>query len=261
MIDLHLHLLPAVDDGAASLDVSVAMLDLAARLGYTRLVATPHLDGLLTADYGAKVRAALVAVRAAGAQRGIPVTVDAGFEIQLSPDLPQRLAGGEPSTLAGSKTVLVELPFSGWPNFTEQTLFSVQTLGFTPLLAHPERYTAVQSDIDRALGLVDRGVLLQLTTGSLAGLFGKAAQRTAEHLLREDAAAVLASDAHSDGRRFVAVADGLRRAVELVGERRVRQLTQDNPDALLAGRPLPSSEAVAVGAEGGWRKVLARVRS
>jgi protein-tyrosine phosphatase len=260
MIDLHLHLLPAVDDGAASLDVSVAMLDLAAQLGFARLIATPHLDGPLVPAYVAKVRAALESVRVAALERGSPISIDSGYEIRLSPDLPHRLASGERSTLAESQTVLVELPFAGWPNFTEQTLFSVQTLGFTPLLAHPERYTAVQTDIDRALDLVDRGVLLQVTAGSLAGLFGKPAQRTAEQLLTADAIAVLASDAHSNGRRFVSVADGIRRAVALVGEDRVRQLTHDNPAALLDSRPLPAPAPVAAGAEGGWRKVFERVR-
>ena len=185
-----------------------------------------------------------------------------GYEIQLAPDLPRRLANGEQSTLAGSETVLVELPFAGWPNFAEQTLFDLQALGVRVLLAHPERYSAVQADIAKVLDLVDRGVMLQVTTGSLAGLFGKSAQRIAEELLQEDAATVLASDAHSAGQRFVSVADGLKRAEQLIGGGRTRQLVADNPRALLANGPLPSPATISESssAERPWKKVLGRFR-
>src|SRR5215213_10320567 len=132
MIDLHLHLLPTVDDGASSLDVSVAMLERAARLNYSTLVATPHLDGPLTTQYESKVRTALSEVLRAGKE--MPIAIELGYEIMLSPDLPARLAAGERSRIAGSTTVLVEIPFAGWPLYTEQTLFDIQTQGLRPLL-------------------------------------------------------------------------------------------------------------------------------
>ncbi|MCC6792833.1 MAG: hypothetical protein IT336_14175 [Thermomicrobiales bacterium] len=258
MIDLHLHLLPAVDDGAASIDVSTEMLRRAESFGFTSLIATPHLDGPLTSSYEGTVRHALSEVRAAGAE--IPVSIELGYEIQLSPDLPARLHRGERSRLADSTTVLVELPFAGWPLFAEQTLFDLQTMGLRPLLAHPERYAAVQAEPEKALDLVDRGVLLQVTLGSLVGLFGKHAQKTAELLVREGATTVLASDAHSAGQRFVAVGDGLKRAEELVGAELVRQLVYDNPKALLESRPLPSPVDIVTNEAGerGWRKLFQR---
>src|SRR4051794_33266416 len=128
MIDLHLHLLPGVDDGASSLDVSTDMLALAESFGYTKLVATPHLDGQLQSSYEAKVRHAYALVVDRARTVGSGIDVKYGYEIQLAPDLPSRLANGEQSTLAGSETVLVELPFAGWPNFAEQTLFDLQSL-------------------------------------------------------------------------------------------------------------------------------------
>jgi protein-tyrosine phosphatase len=258
MIDLHLHLLPAIDDGAASLDVSLEMLNRAESFGFNSLIATPHLNGPLTAQYDAKVRQALTEVR--NAADGTPITIDLGFEILLSPDLPARLSKGERSRLADSTTVLVELPFVGWPLFTEQTLFDVQTLGLRALLAHPERYSAVQSEPEKALELAERGVLMQVTLGSLVGLFGKPAQKIAELLLREGAATVLASDAHSAGQRFMAVGDGLHRAEDLIGPARVRQLVYDNPKALLESRPLPMPAEIVVSESGerGWRKLFQR---
>jgi protein-tyrosine phosphatase len=263
MIDVHLHLLPAVDDGAASIDISIEMLRLASSLGFTSLVATPHLDGPLLPAYEAKVREAHSTVLAAAESNGIPIAIDLGYEIQLSPDLPGRLASGERCRLADSTTVLVELPFSAWPNYAEQTLFAIQTLGLTPLLAHPERYLAVQDDIEKVLTLVQRGVIQQVTFGSLSGLFGKRAQRVAEHIVKADAATVLASDSHSAGNRFLSVSDGLARAEQLIGPSRARQLAYDNPKALIESRPLPTPAPLVEsdGQERSWKRVLSRLRA
>jgi protein-tyrosine phosphatase len=163
-------------------------------------------------------------------------------------------------TLAGGPTVLVELPFVGWPIFTEQVLFDVQAAGFRPLLAHPERYAGVQGDVSRALTLVERGVSLQVTIGSLAGLFGKRAQRVAEELLRQDAVHALATDAHTAGQRIETVVHGLERARTIVGPDRLHQLVVANPAAMLRGEPLPPAEPIrsTPDPEGGWFGALRR---
>ena len=261
MIDLHLHLLPAIDDGASSLDVSVAMLERASHLNYSTLVATPHLDGPLTVEFESKVRAALSQVLSAA--KGMPIAIELGYEIMLSPDIPARLAAGERSRIAGSTTVLVEIPFVGWPIYTEQTLFDIQMQGLRPLLAHPERYVAAQVEPEKVLTLAERGVLLQVTLGSLVGLFGKPAQRLAELLLREGAVTILATDAHSAGHRFTAVEEGLKQAEALVGPEIVRQLTYDNPKALLESRPLPPPAARPIAEESNrrWKRAIHRATS
>ena len=110
--------------------------------------------------------------------------------------------------------------------------------------------------------LRDRGVLLQVTTGSLAGLFGSRSQALAVHLLQDGAVDVLASDAHSAGRRYVSVTEGLAYAEELVGQSRVRQLTTDNPRALLGDQELepPVQTGARASAEHHGRQPLARTK-
>lgn len=238
MIDLHLHLLPGVDDGSPDLDTTRRMLGRARGLGFERLIATPHLPAPLTPSYAASVRSALDDTRPLASALGIALGL--GFEVPLVPDLPARLTSGEPVTLARSKTVLVDLPFVGWPTYVEDVLFDLQAAGFRPLLAHPERYPDVQRDPARAARLAARGVLLQVTTGSLTGLFGRRAQAAAEALLCAGAVHVLATDAHSAGHRFVSVEEGLRHAEALVGPEGVARLVHDNPAALLADEPLPA---------------------
>jgi protein-tyrosine phosphatase len=235
------------------------MLRLASSFGFSTLVATPHLQSRVSDDYLRLVEEAFASVLPHAQATGIALRH--GFEVRIDPGLPAWLGAGDPIALAGSRTILIELPFSGWPTFTEQVLFDVQTAGYTPLLAHPERYAAAMQEPDLLLNLHERGVLFQVTTGSISGLFGKGAKALSELLLRRGAVDILASDAHSAGRRFVSVAEGLARATDLVGERRVHELTVLNPAALLDDRaPIPADVEIQPGRNDGGKSPLARVR-
>lgn len=254
MIDLHLHILPGLDDGARSIDVSGAMLHRAADLGFHQLVATPHLPEPLGEARRNHVLHVLIDVRELAAPLKIDVRL--GFEVPLTPDLPERLMAGEQSRLGGSQAVLVDLPFAGWPNHAADTLFSLQTNGYRPVLAHPERYLAVQENPQLAIALAERGTVLQVTIGSVSGLFGKAARRTAETLLRAGAIGAAASDAHSAGHRYVAVPEGLARLRDLVGEEGVSILTDATPHALLSDLPLPEPPVAVPTGSSRWLGAL-----
>ncbi|MFL5760424.1 MAG: tyrosine-protein phosphatase [Thermomicrobiales bacterium] len=242
MIDLHSHILPGIDDGASTPDVSMHMLQIAQRLGLTAIVATPHLHERLDPTYQSRVNEAHATLREIASTFKIDLLL--GFEASLTPDLDQRLLQGELSTIGKSTSVLVDVPFVGWPLHADESFFRVQAAGFRPVLAHPERYEEIQRNPERALDLVDRGVLLQVTAGSFAGMFGKPAQRTAEMLLRGNAIHVVASDAHSAGQRFMAVKPGLGRLRALAGSAAVELLTVSNPKAILFDGPIHTTTAV-----------------
>ena len=273
MIDLHVHVLPGLDDGAPNLEVSRAMLTRMAATGFRRLVATPHLIEPLTDAYQIEALAALETVRPVAAELGI--AVEPGFEVVLTPGLAARLEAGEMSTLAGSRAVLVELPFVGWPHYAESSLFALQVAGYVPVLAHPERYVDVQMNPDLALAAAARGAVLQLTTASFTGVFGKAAQRSARGMLQgalaQGSLVVLATDAHADGQRLVQVAPGLDWIRKHVphGDVVVRWATEGVPAALLADARAPvldlsffngTHHQTAVGGAwlSLWRRVLDR---
>ena len=237
MIDLHLHILPGVDDGASNLDVAGSMFAEAKRQGFTHLVATPHLIDRLSDSFYSQVQAAIESVRPIATNLGIDLLL--GFEVLLTPDLPQRLSRGEPSTLAGSTAILIELPLTVWPTYTETTLFELQTAGYRPILAHPERYGKLQRDPDLAMRLAEQGVALQVTTSAINGLFGKSIQRVVDRWLQAGAVHLVASDAHSRGRRMMDVPAALSRLERLVGTHEVRRLTTDAPRALLTNTAVP----------------------
>lgn len=253
VIDLHLHILAGIDDGAQDRTESINMLRLAASLGYRTLVATPHLHDPDLEDWDA-ITEETDWLRFQAAEHGIDLRQ--GYEIRIHPNLAGWTSLPHPITLAGSKTLLVELPFVGWPTFTEQTVFDVQAQGFRVLLAHPERYEAVMNDPDVLIPLRERGVLMQLTTGSLAGLFGKRSKAVSEQLLRDGWVDILASDAHSAGRRFVSVAEGIAVAREIVGDAGVEQLTVTNPAAILNDADVAPVLPLRSGTNGSWKQRL-----
>ena len=237
MIDLHCHILPEVDDGAKTLEESRAMLERARAMGFKTIVATPHLEDPLADPYDLRVREAFARVLPIAQELGLWLLP--GFEIRLRPDTAARLDKGERLTLANSRTALVDLACAPWPRHVDEALFAIQTAGFQPILAHPERYPDIQDRPELGRELAERGIALQVTIGSLAGAFGSQARKAAEALLRLGAVHVVATDAHSAGHRMAAVPKGLRRLQELIGPEQCQRALIDTPHALLTGEPLP----------------------
>lgn len=232
MIDLHSHVLPGVDDGAATLADSLELLRAAREDGITRIAATPHVR----ADYPTRPEQMERLVDELNAQ-GTGVEVLRGGELDLEPA--QRLddgtlrrfgLGGNPGLL------LLEFPYSGWPLGLAELVFQLRVRGYSVVLAHPERNPEVQASPERLRDLVDAGVRVQLTAASLDGRLGRRPADTARALIDLDLAHLVASDAHAPAVRAV----GMQAAAEAVGDEALaRWLTEDVPLALLEGRTLP----------------------
>jgi protein-tyrosine phosphatase len=236
VIDLHAHILPALDDGARTLAESVAIARAAVAEGTRVLAATPHVRD----DYPtrpAEMEDGVARLRAALAAEGIDLHVVTGGEIAL--DRIPLLDADELARfgLAGNRScLLIEFPYYGWPLDLETRLFELRRNGFIVVLAHPERNAEVQSSPDRLRRLVEQGAIVQLTAASLDGRLGRASRKTAFRLLELGLAHSVASDAHSPAVRGV----GLRSAAEAVGDAALsRWLMQDVPAAIVDGDQLP----------------------
>lgn len=259
MIDLHCHILPALDDGPADLAGSLAMARAAADEGVRTIAATPHVSSrypLGTAEIEDSVNALVAAL----AREGVELSIRRGAEI--APDwLPEldeeRLRG---LTLDGGDCVLVESPYSPAAAFMEEVVFDLQLQGFRPMLAHPERSPLFRRDPGLLARLVERGALCSVTAGSMAGSFGGTVKKFTARLLRDELVHCVASDAHDDARR----PPGLRAGFSaLEGElpgiaAQMEWLTEAAPSAILAGRPLPSRPPAVAPRPSGWRRLLER---
>ncbi|HYI25701.1 MAG TPA: CpsB/CapC family capsule biosynthesis tyrosine phosphatase [Thermomicrobiales bacterium] len=269
MIDLHLHILPGVDDGPRTLREAIAMLDWFAAAGYTRLVATPHLMEPLSREYAEAVRASFDQVEEQATERGL--TLDAGYEHMVANDLPARLTAGETSTLAGSKAILIEFPFAGWDYSADRVLFDVQQRGFRAVLAHPERYVEAHTRPDLVEALAERGVVFQITLAAIAGTYGPEVRSMAGKLLTwcvtSELPFVLATDAHSMGRRLTDSLAG-RAWIErniAEGESVLTWAGSVVPESIISDQPIPSlrewidqNPAPRNQPTGWWRRIPAR---
>ena len=236
MIDLHVHLLPRVDDGPRTLAESLALAHSAAADGIVLAAATPHVRD----DYPttAGVMEQLVAeLRDALGEAAVPLDVRPGAEIAL--DRLPSLAGGELRRfgLGGNpRYLLLEFPYYGWPLALGHQVCDLRSRGVTPVLAHPERNADVQAEPERLRRLVEQGALVQLTAASLDGRLGPRPRATAFELLERGLAHLLASDAHGSGLRGVGLTSG---AGAVGDEGLARWLTTDVPAAIVAGQPVP----------------------
>lgn len=196
-VDLHTHILPALDDGPVDLETSVALVRAAADAGTGVMVATSHSAEVLQSGGGQPdMEARLDTVRQAVTAAGIHVSLLLGTEIFLEPNTPGRLKERAVFPLNGSRYVLVELPFQALPIYLDQTLFTLQTDGYIPIVAHPERNRQVQREPEKLFDWVTRGALVQMSAASLAGGYGRAAARVCRLAIAHHLCHAVASDAH-----------------------------------------------------------------
>lgn len=238
MIDLHAHVLPALDDGPETVDDAVELLEAAAARGVRVVAATPHVSRRYP-NTAPAVAAAARSLAGELAARAVPIELVAGAEVEAEAVHGLRPDELRPLTLgATGRFLLVELPFEGASPASSEVLQGLLAAGIRPVIAHPERQADIQAQPARAASLVERGCLLQLTASSLVGGHGGQARATARMLLDHGLAHLLGSDAHGRGIRRAALADGV---AALRDERLGRWLTEEVPAAILAGEDPPAA--------------------
>jgi protein-tyrosine phosphatase len=196
MIDLHAHVLPGIDDGPSELEGALALAAAAVRAGTRVMAATPHIGfshGVAPAELAARV----VELRDALASHGIPLDLVQGGE--LAPDRTLDLSDADLISIAlgGSRCVLLECPFTRAGALMARLVAHLQAKGFRVLLAHPERSPDFLDNPSALRALVERGAYVQLTAGSLSGVFGDRVREASRSFLAQGLVHAVASDAHA----------------------------------------------------------------
>jgi protein-tyrosine phosphatase len=201
LIDLHCHLLPGLDDGAANIGVALEMARIAVDDGIKTTVCTPHILPGVYSNSGEGISRAVAMLAAELERRRIPLQLVVGADIHLAPDLLTALGSGSAPTLGNTRYFLLEPPHHVVPPRLFDFAFSALTSGFVPILTHPERLSWIEQKYSQIQRLSAGGVLMQITAGSLLGKFGSAPRFWAERMLEEGLVDVMASDAHDARRR------------------------------------------------------------
>lgn len=200
-VDIHSHIIPAIDDGARDEKIAVDMLRMASANGTAHIAVTPHFIAGSVENCSALIHERCADLQRLAYNEGIDITIHPGSEIFISPDIPELLDKGIICTLNDSSYILLELPMSGMPVYTEDILYDLQLKGLTPIIAHPERNREILKKPDILTGMVNRGILAQVNSGSITGLYGREIRRVAIKLIKMGLIHFVASDAHTCGRR------------------------------------------------------------
>ena len=238
MIDLHCHILPGLDDGSDSFEESMTMAAMAASHGIRHIAATPHCVSGSTQEVIRKVAVLQEMLQ----QERIPVQLYPGMEIYGTYDTAQLLRDQELLTLNGSRYPLIEFAFYSDGEEETDILQSIIDAGFTPVVAHPERYEYISENPELVNRWKAMGCLFQINRGSLLGRYGLSAQRMGMAMVQRGFATVIASDAHSSVVRTPRARDVYELLCQSVSPVAAEVLMHYNPQRLLQNKPISVAE-------------------
>jgi tyrosine-protein phosphatase YwqE len=194
--DFHSHLIPGIDDGAVDLEDSIAMIRRFKVWGYKKVITTPHVMSDFYRNTPEIILGGRDDVAKELEKNKINIELGAAAEYYLDETLEPKIKAKEVLTF-GDNYVLFELPFMAEPPNLASAIFEMQTNGYKPILAHPERYGFWYKDFEKYREMKDKGVHLQLNMLSLIGHYSPETQKIAEKLVDEGLISFLGSDCHN----------------------------------------------------------------
>ena len=194
-VDMHSHLIPGIDDGAANMDESIALLAKFDQLGYKKVITTPHVKNEVYPNTAEIILNGLNEVRKEAFSRGLSIQIEAAaeyfFDETLIANIQQRNI-----LVFGDNFVLVEYSFNTPPVFDDVLFFEMQTANYKPILAHFERYPYYHGSLDKLTELRNKGVDIQLNLNSLCGHYGPAVKKQSERMIDAKMVDFVATDCH-----------------------------------------------------------------
>lgn len=201
MIDMHCHVLPGIDDGAKDLQMSLEMLEIAERDKTDKIIVTPHYYRGRFENVYKDVLVHVKNLNSGCITKGINVELYPGQEIFVDKYTLDLYKDGIIHGLNDSKYLLIEFPMDVLPSDALDIIYELKLLGAKPIIAHPERYLYISSDLTGINRFIEEGCLFQINTSSILGFMGKLVKETAYQLLDNGMCNFIASDAHSTGKR------------------------------------------------------------
>jgi tyrosine-protein phosphatase YwqE len=195
-VDIHSHLLPGLDDGVKDEAAALACLTKLASWGIQKVITTPHVSRDWYPNSSASIRDGLATLEKLIADNNLPLTVGVAAEYLLDDFFPGLLSDDDLLCFGDKRYLLIETGWASAPNHLDSMLFRIQTKGYTPVLAHPERYKYYHEHRDTLLHLREAGCLFQLNWMSLTGRYGPGVERQARYLLKQHWVDFIGSDLH-----------------------------------------------------------------
>lgn len=229
-------MLPGIDDGARSLDVALEMARIAVDDGISVTACTPHLLPGLFDNPGPAVRRMIIDFKEQLVEAGIPLQITTGADVHLTPHTVSEIKSGHALTLNDTLYFLLEPPHITPPPGFFGAVTKIKDSGFIPVITHPERLAWIEPHYPVFQKLAHYGCLMQLTAGALLGQFGARAEHVSWRMIDEGLVDVVASDAHSAGRRRPVLSHARRLVESRFGPELSRKLFVETPACILSNR-------------------------
>jgi protein-tyrosine phosphatase len=195
MYDIHCHLIYGVDDGSVDIESSLELIKLAFNNGYKGLVLTPHY--VEDSNFSSKASFNKEVLNTLKKSIDYDISLYLGNEVYFSRNIMSLLESNLISTLNNSRYLLMELSILNQDKNVLDMIDILRSKGITPIIAHPERYSYLLSDLSLMVEMVEHGALFQVNIGSVVGLHGRKTKRHAIKLLKSNLVHFLSSDTHS----------------------------------------------------------------
>jgi len=237
--DIHIHIMPGVDDGSPDLACSLNMFRIAKENNIRKMILTPHQkpDRRCVSVEGIQKRIDIL--RDELRQNHIDIDIYPGSELLYYSELSDKLEAGSVSTLAGSRYVLAEfLPNESW-QYIRDGLYDLSCSGYYPIVAHAERCQQLVTNPDRIDELIQMGCYIQMNAGSITGDWGFGLKLASRKLLKEGLVHFLGTDAHSDtGKRTPKMEQCASWLTKKLGEAQAQRLLFENAEHIFENTEL-----------------------
>jgi len=216
--DMHSHLLPGIDDGAEDMENSLELIKGMRKLGYKKLITTPHVLWDMYKNTHEVIHEKLAQVKEAVKNEGIDVEIHAAAEYFLDEHVEELLRNKVPLLTIKDNMVLTEFSMAFPSMNVKEMLFEMEMQGYQPIIAHPERYTYLERNKDFYRELKDIGCLFQLNILSLGGHYGRSVTELSHYLLKNNYYSLLGTDLHHsghlDGLHEIEIPDAVRKLLD-----------------------------------------------
>lgn len=230
MIDFHSHILPGIDDGAKNLEQSIAMVNEAKKVGFTKIISTSHyMENYY--ECNERDRRQLLKKVQENVQ-GIELIL--GNEIYITNNIIELLQNGQASSINGTKYVLFEFPLiTTRPMNDKEVIYRLVENGYIPIIAHPERYPFIQENPDYLFELEEMGALFQANYGSIIGMYGLKAKKTLKILLKNNLVSFFGSDVHRPEQVYNKMPKIIKKLKKIISNEEFEEFTEINPEKVL----------------------------
>lgn len=237
MIDIHSHIIYGIDDGCKTLDESIQTILNLKKIGFDKLILTPHyINGSNYNKDNKEKKEKLNVLKEELLKRKIDVELFLGNEVYINDEIDELVLSKKITTLNKSRYLLIEFPLYNKVNNVDDYIYELKLKGYIIIIAHPERYEYFKENYKEVEKLYQSGVLFQCNYGSLIGKYGKEAQKLVEYLLKNNMVTFMSTDIHKPESSIIDNFSLIKdKIISIIGKDNFIKISNDNALKVING--------------------------